>query len=79
MGDRILRDSVLGVCHIDIRNDIDNSAISFLRKTFVLTAITGFHVKDRDMESLSANDRKATIGITKNKDTIGTGPYEELV
>ena len=55
--------SVFGIGHIDVGNDIDDSSVCFFRQTFVLAAVSGFHMEDRDMQSFGSDDRKAAVGI----------------
>ena len=40
---------MLTISHIDVRNDIDDAAVSLLRKALVLAAVAGLHVEDRNM------------------------------
>ena len=35
--------------HIDIGDNIHNATVRFFRQTFILAAVTSFHMKNRDM------------------------------
>ena len=50
-----------------------------LRETFVPTTVAGFHVEDRNMETLCAYYRQTAVGIAKYENCIGTGLVEEFV
>ena len=50
---------VLGVCHINIRNDIDYASVSLLGKALILTAVARLHMKYRNMQALCTDNRKA--------------------
>ena len=61
----LLREPVFGkvascmfrVTHVDVRNDVHDPAVGLLRKAFVLTAVTGLHMENRNMEPLGGNGR----------------------
>ena len=61
---------VLGVCHINIRNDVNDPTVCLLRQALILTAVSGFHMEDRDMQSLCPDNGKATVRIAENKHGI---------
>ena len=46
---------VLGVGHVDIGDDVDNPAVRLFREAFVLAAVAGFHVEDRDVQPFRTN------------------------
>jgi len=51
---------------------IDDPTIDFLRHAIVITAITGFHMKNRNLPS-GRNDRsQSTVRIAKYQDFIGS-------
>ena len=62
---------VLGISHIHIGNNIHNPAVCLLRQTLVLATVSGFHVKDRNMQTLGRDSRQAGIGIPENQQCIG--------
>ena len=39
------------VRQVHIRNNIHDPAVGLLRQTFILTPVSCFHVKDRDMQA----------------------------
>ena len=61
---------VLRVTDIHIRNDIDYTAVRLLRETFVEAAVTGLHMEDRDMQTLSSYHGKTGIRISEHKHSI---------
>ena len=70
---------MLGVGHVDIGDDIYDSAVGLFREAFVLATVAGLHVEDGDVEALGSNDAKAAVSITKNEDCIRLGLIEEFV
>ena len=58
---------MLGVSHIHIRNNIYNTTVCLLRKALILATVSGFHMKNWNMQSLCTNYGQAGIGITKNQ------------
>ena len=70
---------MLRISEIDIRDDIDYSAVCLLGEAFVLASVACFHVEDRDMQSLSANDAQAGVGVAKYENGIGFRCHHELV
>ena len=71
--------SVLAVGHIHVGNYIHNPAIGLLRQAFVLAAVTGLHVEDRDMQTLGTYHGEAAVGVTKHQYAIGLEGSKELV
>ena len=57
---------VFGVRHIDVGDDIDDTAIRLFGKTFVFAAVSGFHVEYRDMQSLGADNGKTGVGVAED-------------
>ena len=51
-------------------NNIDNTSVGLLRQTLVLAAISGLHVKYRDVTLLGCNRAKAAIRIAKDEERI---------
>ena len=76
---RKITTSVLGVCHVYVRDDVNNTAVSLLGKALILTSIARFHVEDRNMKSLGTDYRKARIGVTKNKHGIRLDCNHQLI
>ena len=61
---------VLGVCHINIRNDVNNPAVCLLRQALILAAVSGFHMEDRNVQSLCPDNGETAVRITENKHCI---------
>ena len=70
---------VFGVGHIHIADDIDDATVGLFGQAFVLAAVTGFHVENRDMQTLSANSREAAVRVTENQQGIGLAGDHQLV
>ena len=70
---------VLRVGHINIGDNIYDTTIGFLRKTFVLTTVTGFHVEDRYMKTLGSNNAETAVGVAKNEYSIWLCLDKELI
>ena len=70
---------MLGVCQINIGNNIHDAAVGFLRQALILTAVAGFHVENGNMQPLGRNGRQAGVGIAQNQHGIGLGSRHELV
>jgi len=70
---------VLAVGHVDVGDDVDDSAVGFLWEAFVLAAVAGFHVEDRDVEALGSDHAEAGVGVAEDEDCVGPGGDEELV
>ena len=61
---------VLAVGHVHIGDDVHDAAVSFLRKAFVLAAVAGFHMENRDMQTLGSDYAEAAVGIAQNKNSV---------
>ncbi len=61
---------VLAVGHIHVGNDIHDPAVGLLRKAFVLAAVAGFHMENRDVKTLGPDYAKATVGVSQNKNSV---------
>ena len=70
---------MLGVGEIDIGDDIDNPPVRLLRQALVLTAVTGLHVEDGNVQSLRTNDAKAGVRVTQHQNSIGFDSHHQLV
>ena len=57
---------VLGVRHVDIRNDIHNAAVGFLGQTLVLATVARFHVVNRNLHAFRHNSGNGGIGVAEN-------------
>ena len=54
---------MLGITHVDIADNIYDTAVGFFGQALIKTTITCFHVEDRDMQTLSTDNGEAAIGI----------------
>ena len=70
---------MLRVSHVDIGDNIYDTAVGLRWGTFILTTVAGFHVEDRNVEALCTYDAQATVCVTKNENCIGLGLVEEFV
>ena len=70
---------MLRVSHVDIGDNINDTAVGLLWEAFVLATVAGLHVEDRDVEALCTYDAQATVCVTKNENCIGLGLVEEFV
>ena len=70
---------VLAVGHIHVGNYIHDSAVGLLRQAFVLAAVAGLHVEDRDMQTLCSDYAEAAVSITQNKNSVRLDCDHQLV
>ena len=70
---------VLRVGHVNITDDVYDTAIGLFRETFVFAAVAGLHVEDRNVKSLRSDNAEAAVGVAKDQDTVGLGLGEEFV
>ena len=70
---------VLGVGHVHVADDVHDAAVGLFGQAFVLAAVTGFHVENRDMQTLSTNSREATVRVAENQQCIGLAGDHQLV
>ena len=61
---------VFGIRHVDIADDINDAAVGLFRQAFVLASVSGFHVEDRDMQTLRADHGKTAVGVSEHKDCV---------
>ena len=57
---------VLAVGHIHIGDDVHDAAVGLFRKAFVLAAVAGFHMENRDMKALGADYAEAGVGVAED-------------
>ena len=62
---------MLGISHIHVGNYINDSSVRLFGQTLVLAAVAGFHMENGNMQSFRGNRRKAGIGVSENKKSIG--------
>lgn len=70
---------VLAIGHIHVGNYIHDPAVGLLRQAFVLAAVTGLHVEDRNMQALGSDYAEAAVGITQNKNSVRLDCDHQLV
>ena len=58
---------------------VNNPPVSFFREAFIKAAVTGFHVEDGDMKTLSTDNGKAGIGISQNQNRIRSHFHHKLI
>ena len=71
--------SMFGIGHVHIADDVHDAAVSLFGQAFVLATVAGFHMENRDVQALSGNRRKATVGVAENQQSIGFAGDHELV
>ena len=70
---------VLGVCQINIGNDIHDTAVGLLGEALVLAAVAGLHVENGNVEALGGDGGQTGIGIAKNQQSVGLDLVHQLV
>ena len=70
---------MLGISHINIRNDINYSSVCFLGQAFVLAAVSRLHMKNRNMKPLCADNGKAAVCISEHKNGIRLDLRHKLI
>ena len=55
---------MLGIAHVDVADDVNDATVSLLRQTLVLAAVAGFHVEDRNVQTLCADDTQTAFSAT---------------
>lgn len=70
---------VLRVGHVNITDDVYDTAVGLLGQALVLAAVAGLHVENWDMESLCSDDAEAAIGVAKDQYAVRLGLGEEFV
>ena len=58
---------VFGISHVHVVDDIDDAAVRLFGEAFVLATVARFHVENRNVQALSGNRRKATVGVAENQ------------
>ena len=70
---------MLGICHIDIGNDVHDAAVGLLGQALILAAVARFHVKDRDVQPLCRDGGKAGIGVAEDRKRVGLNLRHQLI
>ena len=70
---------MFGIGHVHVADDVHDAAVGLFGQAFVLAAVARFHVENRDVQALSGNRRKATVGVAENQQSIRLASDHELV
>ena len=70
---------MLGVGHVHITDDVNNSAVGFFGQTFVFAAVAGLHVENGDMQTLGTYHGETAVSVTKHQYAVGLEGSEEFV
>ena len=70
---------MLGIAYIDVADDVNDATVSLLRQTLVLAAVAGFHVEDRNVQTLCADDTQTAVGITKHRHGVGLNFHHQFI
>ena len=62
---------MFAVTDVYIGDDVDYTAVGFLGQTFIEATVSGFHVKDGDVQTLGANHAQAGVGVAEYKNSVG--------
>ena len=71
--------SMLGIAHIDIGCNVNNSTYYLFRKVLVLATVTSLHVEDRNFKTLCCNNAQARVSVAKNDHRIRLYLNHEVV
>lgn len=70
---------MLAICHVNIGDYIHDTAVCLFGKALVFAAVACFHMEDRDMETLGADNAEATIGVAEYENAVRFGLHHEFV
>ena len=70
---------VFGIGHVHVADDVHDAAVGLFGQAFILAAVARFHMENRNVQALSGNRRKATVGVAENQQSIGFAGDHELV
>ena len=70
---------MLGVCHVDVGDDVHDASVGFFGEAFVFASVSGFHVEDGDVETFGSDDAEAGVGVAEHEHGIGPRLGEEFV
>ena len=70
---------VLRIGHIDIGDNVYNTAVRLLRQALILATVAGLHVEDRDVQPLRSDDRETGVRVTQHQNSIGFDLRHQLV
>ena len=70
---------VLGVCQVDVGDDVHDAAIGLLGQALVLAAVARLHVEDGDVQALGRDGGKAAVGVAQDQQGVGLHLDHQLV
>ena len=70
---------VLGICHIHVRDDIDDASIRLLGQTLVLATVARFHMEDRNVQTLRTDDRETRVRVSEHEHGVGLNFNHQLI
>ena len=70
---------VLGIGHVHIGDDVHDASVRLLRQALVLAAVAGFHMEDRNVQTLCADDTQAAVGVTQDQHSVRLDSDHQLV
>ena len=70
---------VLRIAQVHVGDDVHDAAVGLLRKALVLAAVAGFHMEDRNVQPLGADDAEAGVGIPQHQHGIGLQLRHQVV
>ena len=70
---------VLGVCQVDVGDNIDDTAVGLLGQALVLAAVARLHVEDGDVKALGRDGGKAAVGVAQDQQRVGLHLHHQLV
>ena len=70
---------VLGVCQVDIGDDVHDAAVGLLGQALVLAAVAGLHMEDGDVQALGRDGGQAAVGVAKDQERVGPHLDHQLV
>ena len=61
---------MLGVAHVNIADDVNNTAVGLLGQALVLAAIAGLHMENGNVQTLCAYNTETGVGVTQHQHRI---------
>ena len=70
---------MLAVAHIYIRSNIHNMAVNLFRKPQIAAAVSGFHVKYRNMKAFGRDGCQTAVGVSQYQNRIGIQFHHKVI
>ena len=70
---------MLGQYHVDVAEVVEHLAVELLRHALIETAVTRFHMENRNLPTLGGDYRQASIGIAVKQQRIGLFQLEDFI